>query len=824
MTALTGSSYMLKFIFDLIAFPFRLVVLIVCIPIQACSTAAAKASAVANAFSRRHADECPLFKDIPEKPVMTNLDAAWPPAPHAVEALAVQELIAANGKLIRDLCYATTLDDVATQKILLPVITNLARIVHLCPASEFDHHQGYGGLFTHSLEVAYFAANTAKAKIFDRSAPPKDQYFNKCRWILTAVLAALAHDIGKPFSDMEITTADGLRWDHQGPILDWLRKNRVKSYFIAFKQGREHNAHKSFSLSKSAELIPQKTWDFIALTGYGEAMLKEFNDAVLLGHKGGLIGRILDNADGISRNLDMKRQRQIKAEFKNVSHPQANELLKAIRSLISEGVWSVNEENSKVFITKQGCYLVWNEGIAAQARDKAQSYGAVSIPLDYIRLAAMLAEIGVVVRSTDEVSSTFNLFWQVTPIVLGTTQLSCIRISNPQLIFDMAVPPAIEAIVEGLAIDDVTKQAWMDKWKFIPKIKISRAEEELMGYTPDFAQQLAEEAAAREQEREELLAAESAVPDDLWNELLAGSPTPGSTTASVNGTGHAPSPASISSAFPSEPPQAVPDSTATVPFEDGAKKSRKAIDESGFDMAALMGMNSASKGEAPAADPARTPTGSSKSETQPAPEPPLPVEADQPPVDVIEAADPDTMIGTDPDLSDDLIPDPNPGLIEEPDLSGLWPSDMPSEPSPLPASSPGQLSAAKPPAADEDASARKTADSSPRGKSTGRSRRDSRTEGEKVFEQTKDLVESMAQQICMRSGLWLDGGRQMDIETGKWFTGSLPFEAELAERGIEDNLLRLVLDELQEQDVQPRIELDRAKHRVYLIGNDMELD
>ena len=791
---------MLKFLFDLCAFPFRLSALILCLPIQAGVSAFEKAEA------KRHADDCPLFKDIPEKPVDASIDAAWPPAPHAVEALAVQELINANGKLIRDICYATTLNDEETQKVLLPVITNLARIVHLCPASEFDHHQGYGGLFTHSLEVAYFAANSAKNKIFDRSAPPKDQYFNKCRWILIAVLAALAHDIGKPFSDMEVTTADGKRWDHQSPILDWLRKNRIASYYIAFKQGRDHNAHKSFSLSKSALLIPQKTWDFIALTGYGEEMVKEFNDAILLGHKGGLIGRILDNADGISRNLDMKRQRQIKAEFKNVSHPQGNELLKAIRALISEGLWSVNDEDGRVFVTKQGCFIVWNEGMASQAREKAQSFGAVSIPLDYIRLAAMLAEIGVAVRNTDEVSNTFNLFWQVTPIVLGTTQLSCIRITNPQLIFETAVPPSIEAIVEGLAVDDITKAAWMQKWKFVPKIKITRAEEELMGYTQDFAQQVAEEAAAREQEREELLAAESTVPEEMWDELLTEQPTDSKVPAVPATT------ASQEGKVPAPDHPSMPDATEIPSAKHG-------IDESGFDMAALLGEPTQSADIDVARDvlpdQAQDPVNASADVIQTFSE----IDSSAELVSVSEVESVHIMEDAALQPSGiDLSPNsanPLPRNTAEPDLSALWPSEADEA-----SSSPGQLqAAAKPQSGAADAAQNQTVEKSVR----RRSKKDSRTEGERVFERTKDLVESMAQQICLRSGIWLEGGRQMDIETGKWFTGSRLFEQELTERGITDNLFRLVIDELEENDVQPRIELDREKHRVYLIG-DVELD
>lgn len=465
-------------------------------------------------------DACPKFSEIPTEAETDKIDAAWPPAPHPVEALSVHDLFRANGKLIRDLCYATTLSEEEAENFLLPVIANLARIVHLTPASEYDHHQGYGGLFTHSLEVAYYAANDAKTTIFDRSASPKDLYLNKRRWILTAVLAALAHDIGKPFTDMEITAPNGQHWVQDEPIVDWLRKNGIKSYYISFRPGREHNAHKSASLANNGMLIPKETFTFLGLTGYGEQMLKEFRNALLEGKEGGLIGKILDNADGLSRRVDQLRQRKIRPEFKNVAHPQGDQLLKAIRVLIQHAFWTTNRDrDSRVFNTKQGCYIVWSEDVVAQARAQALDMGFESLPSDMLRLATVLVDAGAAIRNSDEVSNTHNVFWRVTPIVLGNMQVDCIRLADPQLIFDATPPAAIEAIVEGLAVDDVTKKAWIDRWKFLPVQRISREEEEATGYTEDYVNALALEAEEHLREREEI---DESIRREVWGDMFEG--------------------------------------------------------------------------------------------------------------------------------------------------------------------------------------------------------------------------------------------------------------------------------------------------------------
>ena len=465
-------------------------------------------------------DACPKFSEIPTEAETDKIDAAWPPAPHPVEALSVHDLFRANGKLIRDLCYATTLSEEEAENILLSVIANLARIVHLTPASEYDHHQGYGGLFTHSLEVAYYAANDAKTTIFDRSASPKELHQNKRRWILTAVLAALAHDIGKVFTDMEITAPNGQHWVQDEPIVDWLRKNGIKSYYISFRPGREHNAYKSASLANNGMLIPKETFTFLGLTGYGEQMLKEFRNALLEGKEGGLIGKILDNADGLSRRVDQLRQRKIRPEFKNVAHPQGDQLLKAIRVLIQHAFWTTNRDrDSRVFNTKQGCYIVWSEDVLAQARAQALDMGFESLPSDMLRLATVLVDAGAAIRNSDEVSNTHNVFWRVTPIVLGNMQVDCIRLADPQLIFDATPPAAIEAIVEGLAVDDVTKKAWIDRWKFLPVQRISREEEEATGYTEDYVNALALEAEEHLREREEI---DESIRREVWGDMFEG--------------------------------------------------------------------------------------------------------------------------------------------------------------------------------------------------------------------------------------------------------------------------------------------------------------
>ena len=467
------------------------------------------------ALTDADADACPSLDQIPLQSDKTYQEAAWPPQSKPAPVLSVKDMFNANAELIRKICQASGLDDEQCQKYLLPVITNLARQVHLLPASEQDHHSGYGGLFTHSLEVALAAANRANNSIFDLGCLPIEKEWNEKRWYMVCILAGLLHDVGKPETDMKITLADGKSWPPSMPLLNWLRAHHADCYYVAFKPDRKHNEHVMVALQKIESIIPQATRNFLSATGIGDRLNAALRDALSLGKDGGQVGAILASADGGSRDADKARQRQINPVYKNVSHPQGDQLLKAIRVLISQGAWTVNYDvDSQVFNTKQGCFIVWNADNTQAIRDQALKMGFEGLPSDFLKIAEILMDSQVAIPNKNEVTNTSSLLWQVTPIVMGKGSIPCLRMKDPGFIFDTVVPSQIEAVIEGTQPDDVTKKAWQEKWNFVPLPMLSPEEAMVQGINEDFltAERLADEerAAAEEEQLEAQRQAEDA--------------------------------------------------------------------------------------------------------------------------------------------------------------------------------------------------------------------------------------------------------------------------------------------------------------------------
>ena len=461
-------------------------------------------------------DACPKFSQIPIRSDRSMPHAMWPPVNKPAQAIPVQDLMAINSTLIRDLCYASKLTESEYEAYLLPVIANLAHVVHLLPASAYDHHQGYGGLFVHSLEVAYYAANQAKNTIFDRTSTPKEIHWNRRRWILTCILAALVHDCGKPYTDIEVTSDDGKSWPKTMPLLDWLRHEGLFDYYVTFRSERTHNEHVSVAVQKLEALIPAQTFAFLGSTGVGERMQEALRNALNLGAKGGLVGKIVSSADGLSRETDSLRQRQIHPVYKNVSHPQGDPLLKALRALVNSGKWTANFcADSQIFNPRNGCYVAWSEESAKALWAQATSMGFTGLPQNPSKIAEILIDSKAALPNTSADGELYSNLWNITPIFLKEGEITCLRMADPQFVFDNTAPVPIDCIVEGIPLDEITEQAWWDKWKCKPIQKLSPEEELESGLDADSVRSEIEAALIREEEMEAL---DVLSQEDVWTD------------------------------------------------------------------------------------------------------------------------------------------------------------------------------------------------------------------------------------------------------------------------------------------------------------------
>lgn len=432
----------------------------------------------------------------------------FPQSSVQIPAISVHYMLQLHSDLIDKLYFAIPLSNQELDQHLLPVIYNLAYFVHQAQASADDHHSGPGGLFTHSLETALYAANEANNTVFERFGMARQIYQARGRWVLAAAYAGLCHDIGKVICDMEVTAYNPKNkrtyvWEPKHCTLyHWLKSNHLDSYTIDYKNrksGADYDAHKGFSRSNLYRVIPQQSQDFLAEHGLS-AIPKALELAIeyTKEDKGGILGKILQEADSLSA-----AESRLQSRGADALSPRVLAIFSALKRLISNGMnasadgtaiekWKMNCTGAQVFYTKSGCFIVWTPEIATQIRRMALAMSFTIVPEDPERISGILKDNGYLRLNPDKSNELGQEFWLVTPITQEKGYIRCICIDRADRILQHPMPVAIEAIVKGQSIDSTTEAAWLAAWKTKPK-QLLEAEEEARIATAPEIRGLAEE-------------------------------------------------------------------------------------------------------------------------------------------------------------------------------------------------------------------------------------------------------------------------------------------------------------------------------------------
>ncbi|EGE2353499.1 helicase [Escherichia coli] len=135
-----------------------------------------------------------------------------------------------------------------TNLVLKPLIEYI-RWIHLLPASENHHHNGIGGLLSHSLEVAMISLKNANHSELRPIGYQDEEVVRRKVYLYAAFICGLVHDAGKVY-DLDIVSlnlSETLTWAPSSQsLLDWARENNVVEYEIHWRK-RIHNQHNIWS-------------------------------------------------------------------------------------------------------------------------------------------------------------------------------------------------------------------------------------------------------------------------------------------------------------------------------------------------------------------------------------------------------------------------------------------------------------------------------------------------------------------------------------------------------------------------------------------------
>ena len=301
-------------------------------------------------------------------------------------------------------------------RFVLQAIFRLAAYIELLPASKQHHHREAGGLFRHSLEVAFEASQMSKGVVFSRIGSTEEIDAAKTRWSLACFLVGLCHDVGKIEANIEVyDRVTGRRWNpFTMSLWRWGMKYKVKEYHVRWKPGVPHSEHELLNAQLARAIIPDAALDYLHEIG-SEDIVQLVMKALSGFAAGNKIHEVVTAADMKSVRLyNLSHGYTGKAE----GEARLDErFCTALRHRIQLGEFATNVPGGQFWFIEGRCFLVWTSDVVESIRAALQSLNLASIPNDLNVLAGALVDDGLLVPHEIERKGQFfrSYLWYILP-------------------------------------------------------------------------------------------------------------------------------------------------------------------------------------------------------------------------------------------------------------------------------------------------------------------------------------------------------------------------------------------------------------------------
>lgn len=381
----------------------------------------------------------PVDEDIPR----------YPPFMKGLPATSPDRLLETQWELIGQIVESGLASDDIFEQYYLAPLRNLASYVHLLPASESHHHRGAGGLFRHAIEVALWSLQLGDRVLLPGDQAPRRRREIEPRWHVAVFLSALCHDIGKPITDLKVTSQDGEKsWNpFAEDLYSWASANAVDHYFLHWRPNRGRD-HTSVSILLAERIIGRSTMGWI-YGGDPELVLWMTESIACQPSQTNMIHSLVVRSDQVSVARDMETLGSVFVGY-DIGVPVERMLLDIMRRLVRESTWTVNVPGSRLWFMEGHLYLIWpiagEEMAAVINREKLPG-----LPRTPNSILDMLTERKLAEIKGD--GSGEGRYWQIAPAPLTEKiphiRLAAIRITKPSTILDQLPVP-----IAGRLVDD----------------------------------------------------------------------------------------------------------------------------------------------------------------------------------------------------------------------------------------------------------------------------------------------------------------------------------------------------------------------------------
>jgi conjugal transfer pilus assembly protein TraI len=366
----------------------------------------------------------------------------YPPFMKGLPASHPEKLIETQRELIGQIREAGLASPEIFEQFYRQSLCRFASYAHLLPASQTHHHRGAGGLLRHATEVALWSLQSGDRVLLPGEQAPRRRRELQPRWHLAVFLAALCHDVGKPVTDLVVTSRDGaLIWNpFVEDLYGWASRHQVDRYFLHWRENRGKK-HQAISALIAERIISPQGLAWIA-AGDTELvlwMMETINGSPSTENP---IHDLVIRADQASVERDL-RSLGVAFTGHEIGLPVERFLVDIMRRLVREGTWGVNQPGSRLWHIEGHLYLVWpaaGEEIAALIHQER----IPGLPRTPNSLLDMLVERQLASVREDRVDG--HRYWVIAPAVLAekipNIRLTAIRLRDAALLVEPA-PPSV---------------------------------------------------------------------------------------------------------------------------------------------------------------------------------------------------------------------------------------------------------------------------------------------------------------------------------------------------------------------------------------------
>ncbi len=372
----------------------------------------------------------------------------YPPFMKGLPATDPAKLIETQRELIDQIREAGLASPDIFERFYLESLRRFASYAHLLPASQTHHHRGAGGLLRHAAEVALWSLQSGDRVLLPGEQAPRRRRELEPRWHLAVFLAALCHDVGKPVTDLVVSSRDGSKiWNpFVEDLYSWANRHGVDRYFLHWRENRGKK-HTTVSSLFAERIISQAGLAWIAEV---DAEFVPWMMETINGHPSAEnpIHDLVIRSDQVSVERDL-RSLGVAFTGYEIGLPVERFLLDIMRRLVRDGNWRINEPGSRLWHMDGHLYLIWpiaGEEIAAVINQEK----IPGLPRTPNSILDMLVDRKLAHIREDQVEG--NRYWAIAPAVLAekipNIRLTAIRLRDTTMVIDPA-PPSVQGKVFG---------------------------------------------------------------------------------------------------------------------------------------------------------------------------------------------------------------------------------------------------------------------------------------------------------------------------------------------------------------------------------------